>query len=93
MTAADMLRWVVAVEALALAVACAYALPYSHSVDQRLRFAVLGVVGLIVVGGHFGALGGPLRWQLPALVPLLAVALISIMIFVRREARARHDGD
>lgn len=91
MTLADVFRVINAGTCLALIPVTMYALTLSVSLDQRIRMLVLAGYGAVTGGSNLGAFGDVFRWQLPALAALSATALISTLIFVRREWRARND--
>lgn len=91
MSPADVLRVVNAGGCLALVPLTMYALTLSTSRDQRARMLVLLGYAAVTAGSNLEGFGGVFRWQLVAFVTLSVSGLVSTLIFVRREWRARND--
>ncbi len=88
----DPIRVVAAVLAVLLIVAAAYAVVVSFHMDQRVRFGLFAAFGFLQVSGHLAAWGRDGPWRLPVLAALVAAALWSTIIYVRRELKARARG-
>jgi hypothetical protein len=91
-TLADVLRVISAGSCLVLVVSTMYALTLTRSRDQRARMVSLASYCAVTAGSNLGALGDPMRWQLPVLAVIGVSAGAATLIFVRREWRARRDG-
>jgi predicted membrane protein len=87
----DVIRVANAVFACALIFACAFAITVSRYPDQRVRFGILALFGVLLTSGHLSSLGTAWSWRLPVLFPVVVAALISTVIYVRRERRTQHD--
>lgn len=91
---ADMLRALAAVEALALIPPSVYAISKSIPVDQKLRFAALALMGVVVVAWQIEVWGHPWHWRIPVMVVALSFALTGVALFLttqRRCQRQRRD--
>lgn len=86
---ADLLRVVCVAEAVVLVPQCVYAiLGAAMSLDQRLRFVSLGLIGVVVAGGQIDAWGRPGNWRMPLLVLALALAVYGSARFLALRRRA-----
>jgi hypothetical protein len=89
----DVMRLGSAALALGLVLSAAAAVILSGHVDQRIRFGLFGAFGVVLVGGHLAQLGRAWTWRLPMIAVIVALALISTVIYVRREWRELLSGD
>lgn len=88
----DPIRWASAGASLVLVVAACYAVVVSHYLDQRVRFGLFAVFGVLLTTGHLTALGMPGSWRLPVLLAAVALAVWSTITYVRRELGERRHG-
>lgn len=88
----DVVRWVDVGLSLALVFTCAWSAWIADHWDHKVRFVIFAAFGALLTSGHLATLGRAWSWRLPALVPVVALALVTTLIFVRRELRARRDG-
>lgn len=86
---ADVIRYTDVSLCLALMVACGWAIALGDHWDQRVRFGIFGAFAFTLTGGHLSTLGHAGTWRLAALVPIVLVALVSSIAYVRRELRER----
>lgn len=89
---ADVIRWASAGLSLLLVLAACYAALLSRYPDQRVRFGLFAVFGVLLTTGHLAALGLPGSWRLPALLVAVALAVWSTVVFARRELGERRHG-
>lgn len=87
--AADVVRYADVGLCLALLGACGFAAALADHWDQRVRFGIFGAFGALLTAGHLSALGRDGSWRLALLVPVVALAMISTVAYVRRELRER----
>jgi hypothetical protein len=88
----DLLRYTNALLALALVFAAVWAAALHPYWDQRGRFLLFAAFGVLLTTGHLASLGRPWTWRLPGLLVIVALSLITTIVAVRRELRARRDG-
>ena len=88
----DLIRYVNAVLALGLVFTAVYAAVLHPYWDQRGRFLLFAAFGALLTTGHLAYLGQPWSWRLVALLVVVALSLITTIVAVRRELRARRDG-
>lgn len=86
---ADLFRYVDALLSLGLIVASGWSAVLAEHWDQRVRFALFAAFGFLLTGGHLNTLGREGTWRLAVLVVVVAVALASTAVNVRREVRER----
>jgi hypothetical protein len=86
---ADAIRYVDALLCLGLIVMACWAAVLSEHLDQRVRFGIFAAFGFLLTGGHLNTLGKEGTWRLGLLVIIVAVALWSTAMHVRREVRER----
>ena len=86
---ADVLRWLDMAGSLVLVVAAAYAIRYAEHADQRVRFGLFAVFGVLLTSGHVTGLGHGSDWRLPVLMVAVSLAVWSTIKYVVR-ARAGH---
>lgn len=89
-TLPDALRFANAFLALALVMACVWAIFVSGYWDQRVRFGLFAAFGVLLAGGHLSSLTEPFNWRLPTLTLVVLAALVSTLLFVRRGLRTDH---
>lgn len=83
MGVADIVRLFCAALAVLLVPACIYAV-FTHrmSLDQRVRFAALALLGVVIAGGQLDNLGQPGNWRMPVLATGLAAAVAGTVMYL-----------
>jgi len=87
---ADLLRTLAAVEAIALIGPSVYAIFKSIPVDQKIRFASLALMGVVVVAWQIEAWGHPWHWRIPVMIAALTLANAGVVMFLIEQRRAAH---
>lgn len=88
----DLIRYVNAGLALALVFAAVWAAALHPYWDQRGRFLLFAAFGVLLTTGHLANLGHVWSWRLVGLLIIVLLSLITTIVAVRRELRARRDG-
>jgi predicted MFS family arabinose efflux permease len=86
---ADVIRYVDAGLAMALALGSAWSAVLAERWDQRVRFAAFATFAFLLTSGHLDNLGQTGSWRLAVLVVAVSAALVSVAANVRQELRAR----
>lgn len=93
MVIADMLRLYSAAVSLILVLTCIYCMYPASTLDQRVRFGSLALLGVVITSGQIANLGEPGTWRLPLLAVAVTLGVIGSGMFVRADARARAGGE
>jgi hypothetical protein len=91
MAPADVLRVICVVLALLLVPSCVYCTYRCTTWSQRLRFAALALMGVVIVAWQIEMWGYPLRWWVVLLLVALLSALVGTAVFLREMRRGLED--
>lgn len=89
MGVADILRLYCAGVSLLLVVTCIYSLYAAPTLDQRIRFGSLALLGFVITSGQIANLGQDGNWRLPLLAVGVTAAVIGSGMFALADVRAR----
>lgn len=89
MVVADILRLYCAGASLTLVVLCIYSLYAAPTLDQRIRFGSLALLGFVITSGQIANLGQVGNWRLPLLAVGVTAAVVGTALFVGADVRAR----
>lgn len=88
---ADAIRYLDALLSLGLIIMAGWAAVLAEHWDQRVRFLIFGAFGFLLTSGHLTSLGREASYRLALLAVIVAAALWSTSVHVRREVRERQE--